>query len=505
MLRNPNFDGGNPFMTRTDFIAIFPEIFLLIWACVLLLADLFVKDRRLIHWGSLLGLAVLLILSFGYISSDVQLKAFGGAFVNDSLGNLLKIGVYIATAATFVMSRQYLADRGLLKGEFYSLALFALLGQMVMISASNMLTVYLGLELMSLALYALVALHRDDRVATESAMKYFVLGALASGFLLYGISMLYGATGSFDIQTILKVVSSGQANKQILVFASVFIVAGLAFKLGVAPFHMWLPDVYHGSPTAITLLLAGAPKLAALALTLRVLIEGLLPIAADWQPMLWFVAVMSLLIGNLTAIVQTNLKRMLAYSTIAHMGFVAFGLSVGFSDGNALNATDAYSAATFYMLTYVLTTLGTFGLILVMASKGFEADQIDDLRGLSKRQPAFAALLLVLMFSLAGIPLTVGFPAKLAVIQALVSAGHIGLAVFAVLASLVGAFYYLRVVKAAYFDTVSEVAPVNAPSSRAPAVVLACIGTLVLLLGTVPGPGLLLDVCTNVIKQMLGA
>jgi NADH-quinone oxidoreductase subunit N len=374
-----------------------------------------------------------------------------------------------------------------------------------MISASNMLTVYLGLELMSLALYALVALHRDDRVATESAMKYFVLGALASGFLLYGISMLYGATGSFDIQTILKVVSSGQANKQILIFASVFIVAGLAFKLGVAPFHMWLPDVYHGSPTAITLLLAGAPKLAALALTLRVLVEGLLPIAADWQPMLWFVAVMSLLIGNLTAIVQTNLKRMLAYSTIAHMGFVALALSAGYSDGNALNAADAYSAATFYMLTYVLTTLGSFGLVMYMARKGFEADRIEDLRGLSKRQPALAALLLVLMFSLAGIPLTVGFPAKLSVIQALVSAGHVGLAVFAVMASLIGAFYYLRVIKAAYFDEGHEALPARGASAPGPSVVLASIGALVLLLGTVPGPGMLFDLCTAAVKQMLGA
>jgi NADH-quinone oxidoreductase subunit N len=493
-------------MTRIDLVAIFPELLLLVWACFLLLADLFVATRRLIHWGSLVGLAVLFALSLGYLNAGTDIKAFEGAFVNDPLANLLKLGVYLATAAIFVMSRQYLVDRGLFKGEFYSLALFALLGQMVMISSSNMLTVYLGLELMSLALYALVAMHRDDRVSTESAMKYFVLGALASGFLLYGISMLYGATGSFDIQTILKVIASGQANKQILVFASVFIVAGLAFKFGVAPFHMWLPDVYHGSPTAITLLLAGAPKLAALALALRVLVEGLLPIAQDWQPMLWFVAVLSLVIGNLTAIVQTNLKRMLAYSTIAHMGFVVLGLSVGFTDGNALNATDAYSAATFYMLTYVLTTLGSFGLIMYMASKGFEADRIEDLRGLNKRQPALAGLLLLLMFSLAGIPLTVGFPAKLGVIQALVSAGHIGLAVFAVMASLVGAFYYLRVVKAAYFDDeAAQAGPAIAQASRGPGVVLAGIGALVLLLGTVPGPGLLFDLCTSVIKQMLGA
>jgi NADH-quinone oxidoreductase subunit N len=492
-------------MTRVDLIVVFPELLLLVWACVLLLADLFTKDRRFIHMGSLAGLVVLSALSIGYLTNGMQASAFGGAFVNDALANLFKLGAYLATVVSLILSRSYLSERGLLKGEYYSLALFALLGQMIMISASNMLTVYLGLELMSLALYALVALHRDDRVATESAMKYFVLGALASGFLLYGISMLYGATGQFGLQEIYQVVSTGQANRQVLVFASVFIVAGLAFKLGVAPFHMWLPDVYHGSPTAITLLLAGAPKLAALALVLRILVEGMLPVAADWQPMLWFVAVLSLMIGNLAAIMQTNFKRMLAYSTIAHMGFVALGLSAGYAGGNFLNAPDAYSAAAFYMLTYVLTTLGSFGLILYMSAKGYEADRIEDLRGLSKQNPALAGLLLVLMFSLTGIPLTVGFPAKLAVIQALVAAGHIGLAVFAVLASVVGAFYYLRVVKAAYFDEGVQAAASSSAHAKGPGVVLACIGGLVLLLGSVPGPGALLDVCSQAVRQMLGA
>jgi NADH-quinone oxidoreductase subunit N len=490
-------------MTRLDLIAVFPELFLLVWTCFLLLADLFMKDRRLIHWGALFGIGVLVVLSAGYLQADETIRAFDGAFVNDSFANLLKIGAYLATAATLMMCRRYLEDRDLLKGEFYSLALFALLGQMVMISASNMLTVYLGLELMSLALYALVALHRDDRVATESAMKYFVLGALASGFLLYGISMLYGATGSFDIKTILKVIGSGQANKQILVFASVFIVAGLAFKFGFAPFHMWLPDVYQGSPTAITLLLAGAPKIAALALVLRILVEGMLPIAADWQPMLWFVAVLSLLIGNLTALVQVNFKRMLAYSTIAHMGFVAFGLSAGYVGGNSLNATDAYSAATFYMLTYVLTTLGTFGMIMLLAGKGFEADRIDDLKGLNKRHPGLAVLMLVLMFSLAGVPPTVGFYGKLAVIQALVGAGQIGFAVFAVLASLVGAFYYLRVVKAMYFDEPLISTPVAAGASQSSMVVLSCAGAAVLLLGIAPGP--LFELCSATVGKLLGA
>jgi NADH-quinone oxidoreductase subunit N len=489
-------------MTRIDLIAVFPELFLLVWACALLLADLFVKDRRLMHWGALIGIGVLLILSLGYLQAGTSLRAFDNAFANDPLSNLLKIGAYLVTAATLVMSRQYLQDRDLLKGEFYSLALFALLGQMVMISATNLLTVYLGLELMSLALYALVALHRDDRVATESAMKYFVLGALASGFLLYGISMLYGATGSFDLQQIIKVIGSGQANKQILVFASVFIVAGLAFKFGVAPFHMWLPDVYQGSPTAVTLLLAGAPKIAALALALRILVEGMLPIALDWQPMLWFVAVLSLLIGNLTAVVQTNFKRMLAYSTIAHMGFVAFGLSAGYVGGNSLNAADAYSAATFYMLTYVLTTLGTFGMIMLLARKGFEADRIEDLRGLNKRHPGLALVMLILMFSLAGVPPFVGFYGKLAVIQVLVAAGQVGLAVFAVLASLVGAFYYLRVVKSMYFDQPVEQQASLPAVAQSSMIVLSCSAIAVVLLGLIPGP--LFELCSATISKMLG-
>lgn len=492
-------------MTKTDFIAVFPELSLFIWVCVLLVGDLFAKDRRFIHYGSLMGLIALTGLSLGYFNDGTSIKAFGNSFVSDALAHLLKIGAYLATAITLVLGRQYLEDRGLLKGEFYGLALCALLGQMIMISSSNVLTVYLGLELMSLALYALVALHRDDRVATESAMKYFVLGALASGFLLYGISMLYGATGTFDISTIAQQIAAGKANKSILVFATVFIVAGLSFKFGVAPFHMWVPDVYQGSPTAVTLLLAGAPKIAALALAIRILVEGLSATAADWQPMLWTVAIASLVIGNLTAIMQSNLKRMLAYSTISHMGFVMLGLSAGYVNGNNFNAADAYSAAVFYMLTYVITTLGTFGLILFMAGKGFEADKIEDLKGLNQRRPGLAFLMLILMFSLTGIPPTVGFYAKLTILQAVWVAGQEWLAVIAVLASLVGAFYYLKVVKAMYFDTPDSVLKdswLGAIQTPATHVVLGITAFSVLVLGLLPGP--LLSLCGATIKTLLG-
>ena len=492
-------------MTKTDFIAIFPELALFIWVCVLLVGDLFAKDRRFIHYGSLLGLMGLTVLSVGYFNDASSISAFGHSFISDALAHLLKIGAYLATAITFVLSRQYLEDRGLLKGEFYGLALCALLGQMIMISSSNLLTVYLGLELMSLSLYALVALHRENKVATESAMKYFVLGALASGFLLYGISMLYGATGTFDISTMAKQIVSGQANQSILVFATVFIVAGLSFKFGVAPFHMWVPDVYQGSPTAVTLLLAAAPKIAALGLAIRILVEGLFAVAADWQPMLWTVAIASLVLGNLTAIMQSNFKRMLAYSTISHMGFVMLGLSAGYANGNNFNAADAYSAAVFYMLTYVMTTLGTFGLILLMAGKGFEAENIEDLKGLNQRRPGLAFLMLILMFSLTGIPPTVGFYAKLTILQAVWVAGQEWLALLAIFASLVGAFYYLKIVKAMYFDSADTVtlnAWPGAVQTGSAQALLGITGLSVLVLGLLPGP--LLSLCGATLKNLLG-
>jgi NADH-quinone oxidoreductase subunit N len=404
---------------------------------------------------------------------------------------------------TLVYGRPYAADRDMLRGgELFSLAMLAYLGMSIMISGNNFLVIYLGLELLTLSSYALVALRRDNAAATEAAMKYFVLGAMASGFLLYGLSMLYGATGSLDVNTVFKAVASGQIKHQVLVFGLVFVVAGLAFKLGVVPFHMWIPDVYHGAPTAVTLLVAGAPKLAAFAIVIRLLVEGLLPLAFDWQQMLGVLAIASLLVGNLAAIAQTNLKRMLAFSTIAQMGFVLLGLMAGVVNGNALSAANAYSAAMFYVVTYVLTTLATFGVIMLLAREGFESEEITDFAGLNQRSPLYAGVMAVCMFSLAGIPPLVGFYAKLAVLQALVSAGdvaHIALAVFAVVMSLIGAFYYLRVIKVMYFDNPTTVEPVIAPLDvRA---VLSMNGALVLILGIVPGG--LMALCADSIVQML--
>jgi NADH-quinone oxidoreductase subunit N len=405
---------------------------------------------------------------------------------------------------TVAYARPYIGDREMLKGEFFTLAMFVLLGVCVMVAANNFLVVYLGLELMSLSLYALVALRRDHGTSTEAAMKYFVLGALASGFLLYGLSMMYGATGSLDIPTVFEVIGKGQANQSVLVFGLVFVVAGLAFKFGAAPFHMWVPDVYHGAPTAVTLLIAGAPKLAAFGMTMRLLVEGMLGLATDWQQMFAVLAVVSLLIGNLAAIAQTNLKRMLAYSAIAQIGFMLLALTAGVVSGNTLSAGNAYSSALFYMVVYVLTTLGSFGLIMLLARRGFECDEIADLSGLNQRSPWMAAVMAVFMFSLAGIPPTAGFYAKLSVLQALVTtnqAHHLGLAVFAVLISLVGAFYYLRIVKVMYFD--EPTADAAAPSQEGSGInaLLAANGGAVLLLGLLPGS--LMALCSMAILRAL--
>jgi NADH-quinone oxidoreductase subunit N len=405
---------------------------------------------------------------------------------------------------TLVYGRPYAADRDMLRGgEMFTLGLFALLGMFVMISGNNFLVLYLGLELLTLSSYALVALRRDNSTASEAAMKYFVLGALASGFLLYGLSMLYGATGSLDISTVFKAVASGQIKHQVLVLGLVFVVCGLAFKLGVVPFHMWIPDVYQGAPTVVTLMIGGAPKLAAFAMTIRLLVEGLLPLAIDWQQMLMVLSIGSLLVGNLAAIAQTNLKRMLAFSTISQMGFVLIGLLSGVVNGNTVAAANAYSSAMFYVITYVLTTLATFGIILLLAREGFESEEIADLAGLNQRSPLFAGVMAVCLFSLAGVPPLVGFYAKLSVLQALIASGQTGalvLAVFAVMMSLIGAFYYLRVVKVMYFD-----APITASTVSAGIdvrVVLTINGALVLILGLLPGG--LMALCARAIVSTLG-
>jgi NADH-quinone oxidoreductase subunit N len=424
--------------------------------------------------------------------------------VADTMAAWLKCFSAVAVMVTLVYGRPYAASRDMLRGgELFTLGLFALLGMFIMISGNNFLVIYMGLELLTLSSYALVALRRDHTAAIEAAMKYFVLGAMASGFLLYGMSMLYGATGSLDINAVFKAIVSGQVRHQVLVFGLVFIVAGLAFKLGVVPFHMWIPDVYQGAPTAVTLMIGGAPKLAAFAITMRLLVEGMLPLAIDWQQMLMLLSIASLFIGNLAAIAQTNIKRMLAFSTISQMGFVLIGVMSGVINGNPLSAANAYSSAMFYVITYVLTTLASFGVIMLLARDGFESEEITDFAGLNQISPLYAGVMAACMFSLAGIPPMVGFYAKLSVLQALIASGqflHLGIAVFAVMMSLVGAFYYLRVVKVMYFDepiTASQIVARNDVR-----VVLCLNGALVLLLGLFPAG--LMALSAQSILQMLG-
>jgi NADH-quinone oxidoreductase subunit N len=489
-----------------NWLVVSPEILLLVAACAVALFDLFVTHprRRPTYWLaqlSLLGVAYLHVRNF---ATGQAVYTMQNMVVSDSMGHLLAFFSTAAVILTLIYAQPYIVTRQLLKGEFFSLAMFSLLGISVMIAANNFLVVYLGLELMSLSLYALVALRRDHAISTEAAMKYFVLGALASGFLLYGLSMMYGATGTLEIPRVFSIVTSGEPNRQVLVFAVVFIVAGLGFKLGAAPFHMWVPDVYHGAPTPVTLLIAGAPKIAAFAITFRLLVEGMIGLGQDWQQMMIVLAVASMTIGNLAAIAQTNLKRMLAYSTIGQIGFMILGFTPSVVAVNTLSAANGYSSAMFYMITYVLTTLGTFGLIMYMAREGFEADEIRDLAGLGKRSPWLAGVMAIFMFSLAGVPPAVGFYAKLAVLQALVTTNnpmYIGVAVASVLLSLIAAFFYLRVIKVMYFDEPTESGPVV--GDRSVAVLLAVNGFAVLALGVLPGG--LMALCRDAIVRTLSS
>ena len=494
---------------KLSWIAVFPEIVLLTMACVILLVDLGVKSpqRTLTYVLTLLTLAVVAALEAVYAIGGDTVYGFGKMVVSDPMGNWLKCFASVAMMVTMVYGRPYVFDRGMLRGgEFFTLGMFALLGIFVMISGNNFLVIYMGLELMTLCSYALVALRRDNATATEAAMKYFVLGALASGFLLYGLSMMYGATGSLEVNEVYKAIASRQVNHQVLVFGLVFIVAGLAFKLGAVPFHMWLPDVYQGAPTAVTLVIGGAPQLAAFAMTIRLLVEGMLPLAIDWQQMLVLMAIGSLLIGNLAAIAQTNLKRMLAFSTISQMGFLLLGLLAGVVNGNQLNTESAYGAAMFYALTYVLTTLAAFGIILLLARAGHESEEITDLSGLNQRSPLYAGVMAMSMFSLAGLPPLVGFYAKLGVLQALISSGqtsYLVLAVFAVLMSLIGAFYYLRIIKVMYFDAPHSynAQPIHAPADVR--IVLAINGALILALGIAPGG--LMTLCAQSVNSIVNS
>ena len=479
-----------------------PEIFLLLMSFLVLFVDLIFGATHRWMTAMLTVITLLGCAAITLVTSDGQTTlTFANMFVDDLLSDFLKLMTYLAVIMMLVYSRQYLADRGLDKGEFYLLVLYATLGMMVMISAANFLTMYLGLELMSLSLYGLVAIDRDSKRATEAAMKYFTLGALASGLLLYGMSMIYGATGSLEIEGVAQALYHGQSEKAVLVFGLVFLVAGIAFKLGLVPFHMWIPDVYHGAPTAVTMFIGSAPKFAAFAMALRLLVYALLGLAVDWQKMLLIMAVLSIGLGNLAAIAQTNIKRMLAYSAISHMGYMVLGLMSGVVGGqiDAFTAINAYSSALYYTVAYVLMSLGAFGMVLLLSRAGYEAENLEDFKGLNKRSPWFAAMMLIIMFSMAGIPFFIGFFAKFAVLLAAIKAGYTAVAVIAVMFSLVGAFFYLRVVKLMYFDTPVDSAPITAGLDLR--VLLSLNGLAVAGFGLFPDAVMM--VCTTTLMRSL--
>ncbi len=467
-------------MTVAELQLALPEIFVLTMACVVLLADLFIsQDRRgLTHLLAVLTLVFAAILTLRVMLPPGEvLYAFSDTFVRDRFGDVLKVFAYIILAGVFVYAKHYLRQFNLFKGEFYTLSLFALLGVMVMISASNMITVYLGLELLALSTYALVALDRDSRFGSEAAMKYFILGSLASGLLLYGMSLIYGATGSLNLADVSAALGGGAGDSMLLTFGLVFVVIGIAFKLGAVPFHMWVPDVYHGAPLAIALFISSVPKLAGLALAIRLLDNGLIGLHGDWQGMLVVLAALSLVLGNVVAIAQTNIKRMLAYSTISHMGFMMLGILAGTPEG--------YAAAMFYAIAYAIMSAGAFAVIILISNGDREADQLEDFKGLAKRNPWHAFLMMMILFSLAGVPVFLGFFAKWQVIAAAIGAGFTGLAVLAVVMAVIGAFYYLRVVKLMYFDEPEDESAITAPVDfRA---VLTINGVAVLALGIFSG------------------
>ena len=433
-----------PMPTIADLVPLGPEIFVCGAAFALLMIDLFLSDQRrgLTHFLALFILAAAAVLTARDMAME-PVWGFANMFVRDTASDVLKIGVYITAAMSFVYAKPYLQDRDLFKGEFYALGLFAVLGMMLMISAGSMLTVYLGLELLALSSYGLVAIDRDNGRSSEAAMKYFVLGSLASGLLLYGMSMVYGATGSLMLGEI-HAAAASTGDRTLLLFGVVFMLVGIAFKFGAAPFHMWLPDVYHGAPTAITLFIGSAPKLAAFGMAYRLLESGVGPLDAQWQDMVAWLAALSLVIGNLVALVQANLKRMLAYSTISHVGFLFMGLAHGGQEG--------YSAAMFYAISYALMSTAAFGAIILLSRRGFEADNVDDFRGLWARSPLHAMLVMFVMASLAGVPPFLGFWAKLEVLRAAIDAGLMWLAVVGVVCAVIGAYYYLRVIKVMFFD-----------------------------------------------------
>ncbi|HEX4648347.1 MAG TPA: NADH-quinone oxidoreductase subunit NuoN [Steroidobacteraceae bacterium] len=475
-------------LTWSSVVPAIAEISLTVAICLVLLADVFAGSRRrgLTPTLTLVALAVCAALTVGYGHVTERRLLFAGMYVADELAFVLKLAGFLLVAVSLLYSRTYLENRSILRGEYYVLALTALLGIFVLISAGSLVTVYLGVELLALSVYALVAFDRDSGVSAESAMKYFVLGAIASGALLYGMSLIYGLTGTLDLTEIAARLKA--PNSAGVILGLTFIVVAVAFKLGAVPFHMWLPDVYEGAPTSVTLFIGTAPKIAYFALTLRLLAQGLAGTAVEWVRMLSVLAVLTLVVGNVVAIVQSNLKRMLAYSTIANVGFIVLGFVAGTPDG--------YAAALYYTLAYVLVALGSFGVILLAASKGFEADRLDDYRGLHQRDPLLALSMMVLMFSTAGVPPFIGFWAKLRIFQALWETNHLWLVVIAAAMSVVGAYYYLRVIKLMYFDEPSGALPGTVPAAGV-RLALGLNAAAVLLLGLLPGP--LLDLCARLI------
>ena len=464
----------------SQLIPVMPEISLLTLACVVLVVDLFIQEKdRIISYGiAQVGLILTIGVTFAVSSAETQIL-FDGSYIRDPMSDVLKIGVLLVSFLAFLYAKDYLRDRDMFKGEFYTLGLFAVLGMTVMISANSFLTIYLGLELLALSLYALVAFDRNSSTGAEAAMKYFVLGALASGMLLYGISMIYGVAGTLRFDELAQVMQKEDLNQLVLIFGVVFLVIGLAFKLGAVPFHMWVPDIYHGAPTAVTLFLGSAPKIAAFALTMRLLVDGLSGLHGGWegwQGMLIILAVLSMGVGNLIAIAQTNIKRMLGYSTISHVGFILLGILAGTQEG--------YTAAMFYTLVYALMSAGGFGVVIAMSRRGFEAENLEDYKGLNQRNPWFAGMMLLLMFSMAGVPPTVGFFAKLFVLDAVVSVDLTWLAVVGVFFSIIGAFYYIRVVKLMYFDEPADETPLVMGLDTQ--VVLSLNGLSMLVLGLFP-------------------
>ncbi len=486
-----------PTMESYNYMAALPEIILLGAACFILILDLFVPQKNriityLLAQATLAGLAVYTLMNLTPVSAPIK-DAFGGAFVRDNMGDILKIFIYVTCFLVFVYSRDYLKDRKLFKGEYFVLGLFGVLGMMVMISSASLLTLYIGLEIMSLTLYAMVAFNRDSGTSSEAAMKYFVLGAIASGMLLYGISMLYGVTGHIGFAEISQYISMHKGVDITLVFALVFIIIGLAFKLGAVPFHMWMPDVYEGAPTCVTLYIGSITKIAAFAMVIRVLVDGLSGLMLEWQQILIVLAVLSLAVGNIFAIAQTNIKRMLAYSTISHVGFLLLGILAGSNSG--------YAASMFYILTYALMSAAVFGLIIVMTRVGHECDKISDLKGLNERSPWFAFMILIVMFSLAGVPPTVGFFAKLQVLNSVIAVNLTWLALVAVFFSIIGAYYYIRIVKLMYFDKPEADVPAMTASFDTKVIVSA---NSLLVLGLGLFPGALIALCNSAFKVVTG-